>query len=103
MEKLLEFEKTKHDTTSKFYRFQCDCLDASDAMDINIDSSGKDSEGKWFTIYMSFIDPNFWRRIKFAWAIVRGHWSWRDFVVRQEDAKNLSELFNPDKKFSELP
>ena len=104
MEKLLEFEKGKLlDERTIMYRFQCDCLTASDAMDISVDSTGKDDEGKYFNITMSFVDSDLWNRIKYAFQILRGDWCWREFIARPEDAKNLSDIFDPDKKFSELP
>ena len=104
MEKFLEFKKGKSfDENAKYYRFQCDCLSAADAMDIGINSCGKDDEGKFFVITMDFRGTGVGDRIKYAWQILRGHWNWREFVVREEDHKNLSDLFNPDKKFSELP
>jgi len=104
MEKLLEFKKGKlFDESSKYYRFQCDCLSAGDAMDIGVDSSGKNDEEKYFTITMHFYGTDVWSRIKYAWQILRGEWAWREFIVREEDIKNLSDIFNPDKKFSELP
>ena len=104
MEKILEFKKGKiFDEASKLYRFQCDCLSAKDAMDIMIDSWGRDDEGKFFTITMDFLGIVFWDRLKYAMQIIRGHWTWREFVVREEDTKHLSNIFNPEKKFSALP
>ena len=104
MEKLLEFEKDKiFDERSKYYRFQCDCLTPSDAMDIGVDSCGKDDEDKCLTISMYFDGTGLLSRIKYAWQIIKGHWCWREFIVREEDFKHLSDIFNPDKKFSELP
>ena len=86
MEKLLEFKKSKiFKENSKLYRFQCDCLESEDAMDIYIDSWGIADEGKYLTITMSFLGTGFWDRIKYAWQILRGHWSWREFVVREEE------------------
>ena len=104
MEKLLEFKKSKiFDENSKVYRFQCDCLNAADAMDIDVDSCGKDDEGKFFTLRMDFYGTGFWGRVKYAFQIVKGNWSWREFIIREEDCKNLSEIFDPSKKYSELP
>jgi len=104
MEKLLEFKKGKiWDENSTHYRFQCDCLSASDAMDIRVDSQGKDDKGKFFIITMNFLGTGHWDRIKYAWQILRGHWAWREFVVRKEDAGHLSDIFNPDKGYDELP
>ena len=104
MEKLLEFQKGKlFDENSKYYRFQCDCLTPADAMDICVDSCGKGDEDKYFTITMSFVGTGVWDRIKYAFQILKGNWTWREFVVRNEDVKSLSDIFNPDKKYSELP
>ena len=104
MEKLLEFKKGKaFDENSKYYRFQCDCLTPADAMDINVDSWGKEGENKFFTILMYFNGTGLWDRIKYAFQILKGNWCWRDFIVREEDTKLLSEILNPDKKYSELP
>ena len=104
MEKLLEFKKGKiFDEDTKYYRFQCDCLTAADAMDISVDSCGKDNEGKFFTITMDFRGTGFWDRVKYAFQILRGYWTWREFVVRKEDTGPLSDIFNPTKKYSELP
>ena len=104
MEKLLEFPKGKlNDENSKYYRFQCDCLSPEDAMDIGVDSYGKDDEFKQFTIFMNFKGRSLWSRLNYASQIIRGHWTWRDFVVREEDRSHISEIFDPDKKFDELP
>ena len=104
MEKLLEFKKGKlFDQDSKYYRFQCDCLSAADAMDISVDSCGKDNEEKFFIITMNFLGTGFWDRVKHAIKILKGHWAWREFVVRQDDTKDLSDIFNPEKKYSKLP
>ena len=101
MEKYLELEEDKE----KFYRFQCDCLTPSDAMDVQVDGVGgaKHDDGKFITISMYFDGTGFWSRVKYAWQILRGHWSWREFIVRTEDAKPLSDLFNPEVPFSKLP
>jgi len=104
MEKILEFKKGKiFDESSKWYRFQCDCLVPGDSMDINVDSQGMDGEGKYFTIMMYFDGTGLWDRIKYAWHILRRHWCWREFTVRTEDGQALSNIFDPDKKYSELP
>ena len=104
MEKLLEFEKGKlWDENTKMYRFQCRCLSAGDAMDITVDSQGKNDEEKLFTICMDFVGTSFWGRLKYAFQILRGDWNWREFIIREEDCRNLSDILNPNKKFSELP
>ena len=104
MEKLLEFEKGKvFNEPSKYYRFQCDCLTPGDAMDIDVEACGINDEGKFFIITMSFLGTGFWDRVKYAFQILRGHWNWREFVVREEDTKILSDIFNPERKYSELP
>lgn len=102
MEKILTFEEGNPlNNASCTYRFQCNCLSTQDAMDIDIENCGE--YGKFFIIRMDFLGTGFWDRIKYALQIVRGHWSWREFVVRDEDAKTLSDIFNPDKRYSELP
>lgn len=101
MEKLLDFKESKIMDDSKVYRFQCDCLTAADAMDISVDKV-RDEE-KFFILTLNFLDNHFWGRLKYAWQIIRGHWCWREFVVREEDCKDLSDIFNPDKGYSELP
>lgn len=103
MEKLLEFEKSSWSEESKLYRFQCDCLSAPDAMDINVEACGKDAEGKFIIICMDFLGTGLWDRVKYAGQIIRGHWGWREFVVRGDDTRHLSDIFNPDKKYAELP
>lgn len=103
MEKILDFKKTKHSDDFKLYRFQCDCLCPTDAMDIEVESCGQDSNSKFFILCLEFRGSSFWNRLKYAWQILRGHWCWREFVVRDEDTRFLSDIFNPDKKFSELP
>ena len=104
MEKLLEFKKGKFwDENTRMYRFQCDCLTPSDAMDITVDSQGKKDEGKFFTITMHFVGTSFWNKLKYAFQILRGDWNWREFVVRGDDCQGLSDILNPRKKFSELP
>ena len=104
MEKLFDYKKGKiHEEHTKLYRFQCDCLTPSDAMDLSVDSWGKDDEGKFFTITMNFIGTGFWDRVKYASQILRRQWCWREFVVREEDTKYLSEIFDPNKSYSELP
>jgi len=105
MEKLLDFKKGEpiEGVASKYYRFQCDCLNAADAMTLGVDSCGKNDEGKFFTICMDFYGTGVWDRIKYAWQILRSQWSWREFIIREDDLKPLINILNPDKKFSELP
>ena len=104
MEKIIEFKKGKvFKGHSKIYRFQCDCLTPADAMDITVDSYGKNDEGKYYIIQMNFIGTSFIDRVKYAFQIIKGNWAWREFVIREEDLKSLVDILNPDKKFSELP
>jgi hypothetical protein len=104
MEKLFEFKKGKlWDENTRVYRFQCDCTTAADAMDITVDSWGKDDEEKFVIITMNFLGTSLWDRIKYALQILRGQWNWREFIPRPEDYGNLSEIFDPNKKYSELP
>ena len=100
MDKLLDFPKGS-DEAFKHYRFQCDCMSAKDAMDISVEEGLP--ETKNFILTLDFLDNDIWNRIKYAFQILRGHWTWREFVVRDEDARHLSDIFNPDKKYSELP
>ena len=104
MEKIREFYKgMSSDENTKYYRFQCDCLAPLDAMDISVESWGVKDKNKYFTISMYFIEKSLWNRLKYAWEIICGDWTWREFCVRKEDEKYLSDIFNPDKKYSELP
>ena len=104
MEKLFDYKKGKiHDEHTKLYRFQCDCLSPEDSMDISVESWGKDDEGKYYEIMMNFEGSNNWSRFKYAWQILRGRWTWRYFCVRDDDLKNLSDIFDPNKSYSELP
>jgi len=101
---LFEFEKGKvWKEHSRTYRFQCMCSTPADAMDIIVDSCGKDDEGKFITLSMYFLGTSLWDRIKYAFQILRGKWYWREFVLRDEDYGNLSEISDPGKKYSELP
>jgi len=105
MEKLVQIDK--EDTYSgkhyRMYRVQCKCLYSADAMDIDVDSEGKDGERKYITLRMDTNHDSFFNRLKFAFNVFRNKWAWREFIVRQEDMKELSDIFNPDKKYSELP
>jgi len=102
MEKFLEFDKTKYHEASVHYRFQCDCHSAQDALDIDVEAWGKDFENKFITLRLDFIGTGLWDRIKYAIAILRGHWSWREFIPCERDYPNMVEIFS-DKKYSELP
>ena len=96
MEKLINSED------SQTYRFQCDCMSPEDVIDVHVEMFRIDD--KYFTIDMNYYPESFWKRIKEAIKLIKGGgWNWRGFIVRPEDRKNLSEIFNPDKKFSELP
>jgi hypothetical protein len=104
MEKILDFKKGEAgDSPSKYYRFQCDCLEAADAMGIDVDACGKNDEGKFITIRMDFHSFCLWDRIIYAWQILRGDWHWREFIPRQNDYKHLRDIFDPKKKYSQLP
>lgn len=103
MEKILDFKKGHPmDFPSKVYRFQCDCLDAADAMDITVEACGVEENSKFITILMNFYGSSLLDRLKYAFWILRGRWSWREFVVRDEDFKNLTNIFNPDIKYCDL-
>jgi hypothetical protein len=105
MDKLLDIPKSKFGDENhfKWYRFQCDCLAPEDAMDVSVEFFGKHDEKKSIEIEMYLKDYGLWDRIKNVFAVIRGKWCWRGFVVREEDYKNLSDIFNPDKKFDDLP
>ena len=99
MDKLLDFKKGKITGDYKMYRFQCDCLTASDAMDIDIENCNE--SGKYITIRMDFRCDSFWTRLKYAWRILNRHWTWREFIPREDDYDSLSNIF--DKPYDELP
>lgn len=96
MERLLD--KGKVDDY-RMYRFQCDCLQSLDAMDIEVESV----DGKKFIILSMYFHDSFLKRIKYAYQIIKGRWTYRDFIPRKDDYKYLSIIFNPDKSFKELP
>ncbi len=99
MDKILDFKKGEVlDIPSKYYRFQCDCLASADAMTVGVDGIGKDNEDKYITLEFD-LNISFWDRIKF---LFKGNWSWRDFIIRQDDMKVLSDIINPEKKYGEL-
>ena len=102
MEKLLDI-KNKPSERYKLYRFQCDCLSAGDAMDIDAECWGSEDDKKFLTIRLDFLGTGFWSRVKYAWQILRGHWAWREFLPREEDYGNISDIFNPDKGYEDLP
>lgn len=101
MEKLLDLKGKDPADYSKMYRFQCDCLSPEDAMDISVDKAREND--KYFTISMTFLGTGFWNRVKYAWQILKRDWTWREFCVREEDHKVLSEIFDPNKKYTDLP
>ena len=101
MEKLFDLTGEDPKDFSKLYRFQCDCLSPEDAMDISVDRVREND--KSFIICMSFRGSSFWDKLKYAFRIIRGNWNWRDFAIREEDCKNLSEIFDPNKKYTDLP
>ena len=103
MEKLLDFKGGKIPEDYKLYRFQCDCLSSRDAMDVAVESCGVKDEGKFITITMDFRGTGLWDRVKYAFQILVGDWAWREFIPRNEDYSNLTDIFNPDKKYDELP
>jgi len=100
MDKLFDFKKDEH---SKLYRFQCDCITPEDALDIMVESQGKDNEEKFITITLYLIRMGLWQRIKDGMNILRGKHTWREFIPRKEDYKNFSEILDPNKKYSDLP
>jgi len=56
---------------------------------------------------MYYNEVNFWSRVKESISVLRGNWNWREFIVSQggseDDDKMISDIFNPDKTFEELP
>jgi hypothetical protein len=106
MEKLLDFDKESSANDEKryrMYRAQCDCMSAPHAMDIDVEVWGQNDEHKAITIRMDTLPGGFWSRVREGWNVFRGKWSWREFVVRSEDYKQISEIFDPDKKYQDLP
>lgn len=105
MDKLLDIPRNKFGDKEdfKYYRFQCDCLTAADAMDISVESWGKDNKNKFITIHLDFLGTNFWDRLKYALQIIRGHWTWREFIPRKEDYQYISDIFDTNKDYLELP
>ncbi len=104
MEKLLNIPKEKFgDKTSyRLYRLQCECPQAIEALGIDVESYNKDNEGKSITLRLD-VPNSLTDRLSLAWNVLFKGWGWRDFCVREEDFKPLSEIFNPNKKYSELP
>jgi hypothetical protein len=100
LDKLQDFKPTTKMDASKLYRFSCDCYSPEDALDISVD----DIEGeKYITITTGFFHHNLWFRVKAAFKMLKGEWMWDSFCVRKEDTKVLSDIFNPDVKYKELP
>jgi len=91
-------EKLLNQDDFKMYRFQCACLSAADAMDIDIKPYGE--HGKYITMRFDFLGRSFWDRVKYAFAILRGNWTWREFVLREEDYSLLSDIFS--KRYEEI-
>jgi hypothetical protein len=103
MEKILTFLKGKiHESDEKIYRFQCDCLSPEDALDISVEEPGNEGK-KYIQLTLNNVDASFKERLNHAWHVLIGNWGWREFVIREEDYQNLSDIFNPDKKLSDLP
>ena len=102
MDKILETRESYPSGKIDFkaFRFQCDCLSAGDALDIEVTELGTDK--KSFILQFDIRPQGFWGRLKSAWRLLNGSWCWNEFCVREEDAVNISRLFNPDVKFSDL-
>ena len=105
MDKIYSYPEFKGDSPVSLYRFTCDCLSVEDSMDILVEGVGKDNEDKFITITMDLRSDSFFKRIKYAWLVLFNKWSWREYIVHQseQDYEALSEIFNPNKKYSELP
>jgi hypothetical protein len=95
MEKLYSFND------SKVYRFQCDCLTPEDAMDIEVEKSDKDE--KYIIISMSLRPASIRNKFCHAFNVLFNKYQWREFVIREDDAKALANIITPENKFSELP
>lgn len=93
-------EKLYHYDDSVLYRFSCSCLSADHSMDVFVEKVGENDT--YITLYMNFADTSLFSRVKYAWQIVRGWWTWRDFVIREDDHKNLVDIFKAE-KFDKLP
>ena len=86
-------EKLINEDDYIMYRFQCRCLSPEDAMDISLEDI--------VTITMNTNVHGFWNKLKYAFDILRGWHTWREFIVREDDLKDLSDILNPDKKTSD--
>ena len=104
MEKIFHFLKGKvNEHGEKVYRFQCECKSPEDALNISVEAYGENEEKKTIELSLNNTDSGLFDRIKHAWKVLWGNWGWREFAFREEDFKNLSDIFNPDKKLDDLP
>lgn len=104
MDKLLDIEKGKLDPEGfKCYRFTCDCMEPEHAMDICVESWGKDNDNKYINVTLRTCCHGFWERLKYAVRLLRGHITWCDFVPRKEDYDHIAKIFDTEGKFSDLP
>ena len=104
MEKMWTFLKNKiNEHGEKVYRFQCDCKMPEDALDIAVEAWGEKEDTKSIMLSLNCCDFGLMERIKHAWHILKGDWGYREFIVREEDFKDLSAIFDPDKRLEDLP
>lgn len=103
MEKLLDLDHERPAERYKCYRFQCECLTSGHAMDIDAECWDSKDNKKALTIRCDFWGTGFASRIKYAWQILMGHWTWAEFIPREEDYGNLAEIFDPTKGYMNLP
>jgi hypothetical protein len=105
MDKIHNFPKGElFENHSCTYRFQCDCTTPGHAMDLSVESWGKEDDKKSYTILMYSIDSTLWQRFKRVLRLFfKGDDCWREFTVRDEDAQNISLIFDQTKKYNELP
>ncbi len=85
------------------HRFSCDCGDPRHIIDLSFDVGSKQ-------IYVDFSDgfiiDTFVGRIKLAWEILfskEKKASYRELIIRQEDIKNLQQVFIEAEKWFEIP
>ena len=84
MEKILDF---KDETT---YRFQCDCLTPTHALDVTIMSKGK---ADWVELVVWRDADSLGRRLKWAWKMLRTGLGFEgEVILREEDVPELRKI-----------
>jgi hypothetical protein len=89
LEKLLNYEDYK------LYRFQCDCLSPEDALDVVIDSY-------CITISMNRVPSNLKEKIKDIINVLRGEWTYREFILRENDREELIKVLRGNSAETEV-